>query len=1611
MGTKVMPKKNWSASSLAAFFRQGRPVTNRTASLCGLPSFNQKNEFRKNEFKDGARFVSLLIITVAALFLPFAGVAHAQSSRVEQAVVEKARSLESRGLMDLAAQTWQQVLLSQPDNTEALAGLARAAKRRGMDAEAARYVQRLRQINPKDPQIAAIESMVSSKVQDARLAQAEALAAAHDYAGAMQAYRQLYGEHPPDDVALAYYETEAATETGRSQAIAGLRALAKLHPGERRYQATLGRVLTYNPKTRAEGEALLQQLPQEAGAQTALRQALLWDAQNPASAGAIHHYLNLHPDAELAQHMQETETRQMQQPKSPAVNPAEQAAYAALQGNNVDGAESGFTALLEKEPNNPRALAGIGFVHMKQGKFDQAVTDFEAALHHGSKDGAVKSALDTARFWHTMAEAGKALEQNQLDLAAQRYRDATAQRPASPEALAGLAGTLLRGQQDTEAEQIYARWVKLQPNSAPAWRGLFVTQAQAGQPQLALSTSKRFPTAVQETLQADPEYLLNLAAAYRTTGDEAKASQTLEQALKLPFPEGGRNMKAELRMQYAAVLAAAGREQQAAELYGQVVAEQPGNYAAWQGLILSQHMAHDDAGAVASVERMPPEAAAAGHRDSGFLSLVAAAYQQQGRNEEAQRLLEEAEAVLAQQGSKPSADLELQMAAIERQRNHPQAAVAIYRRVIATDPERVTAWNDLLSTLHQSGDDAQALAEVVRIPAQIQSELSRNDDYLLTLSAIYSAGGHSRWALATLVRLRALYTAQHTTPPAEVEIQTSWLLFSAGDERDLYSTLMRLGARDDLTDGQRSQIQNIWAAWSVRRATQAANAGNTRRSLLILNTARDALGGNAEVSRALAGGYLAAGDAPSALGIYQSLDLTSAADYQGAIGAALAANNLKLAENWLRQALELYPRDARVLGLAARFEQARGDNGRARDFWKASLAASPNTGAAARLAQTLRTPVAGSRERGPLQPADQLASLLGAQSGEARPINVLPGGSETESGMVADPAPEPYLEAVPKAASGSSPSPAGGRGERLSDYRPLAEESQSSFDALPTGGEPSFQAASAPPPISPDYPPTAVPKRRRLLKDRNIDVPVLQAAPDDAPRPEVSRAAADDRLQAAADALASAGGGQSGATPPLQLVTHGLDADADSSKVISSKPGAGGKLTIHYASAGQANPSPALGGAPRLQETQQQQVPQTPGLTDQQLLDSQLPPLRGNYVPARPTLNAHQEALQQIEAIDGGLSPWVGGTGDVHHRSGTAGYDQLTALEAPFETSTLLGTDARLTVITTPVFLDAGVADGTSTLSLGTLPVGTIPPQQYADGVASELQLTAVNFAARVGQTPYGFLVKNITGGVRWRPAGGPITFVFSRDGSKETQLAYSGLRDPGSATATFDGNIWGGIVVNAGNVQVAHGSALSGFYAGVGGQYITGQHVLTNTRFHGNAGAYWRVLTLPSLGTLVLGADFFGMHYAHNLRYFTYGQGGYFSPEAYFLAGMPLSWAGHYGPNLHYNVRGSIGVQSFQEDSEPYYPLDPGLQAAAGNPLEPVHASVGANYDLQTEIAYRVQDHWYVGGFLDFNNTRDYVSQSGGFFVRYLFRPQPESEGGPIGVFPRDGFRPVMVP
>jgi hypothetical protein len=441
------------------------------------------------------------------------------------------------------------------------------------------------------------------------------------------------------------------------------------------------------------------------------------------------------------------------------------------------------------------------------------------------------------------------------------------------------------------------------------------------------------------------------------------------------------------------------------------------------------------------------------------------------------------------------------------------------------------------------------------------------------------------------------------------------------------------------------------------------------------------------------------------------------------------------------------------------------------------------------------------------------------------------------------------------------------------------------------------------------------------------------------------------------------------------------------------------------------------------------------GLTDEELQQRNLPPLRGPWVRIQRQPNPispREEAEMQLRSIESGYSPWLGGNGILNYRSGSLGYDHLSALEAPFEVSMPLGLNVRLTIVAKPVFLDSGQADGTSTITvqesttagsslvaipqpIGTLTTTatTLPPQQNAAGVGGEVQMAFPHLAIAGGYTPEGFLVATFTGRFYWKPANGPFTLNFSRDLVRDTQLSYSGLRDPSGDTLGTLGQIWGGVVANQGTVQFAHGDAESGFYLGLGGQYLTGYTVQTNNRMDGSGGAYWRVKTAPEYGNLSIGANFFGMHYEHNEDAFTHGMGGYFSPQYYFLANVPFTWVGHYGTRWHYNILGSLGVQAFQEDMAPLWPLavDKALETAMSNAMLPAKTSVGANYDVRSQVAYQIGPHWFAEGFVGANNSRNYSAVTAGFSIHYMFRSQPSTATTPTGIFPVEGVRPFAVP
>lgn len=1410
-----------------------------------------------------------------------------------QSLLDRAQTFETRGRVDMAAQIWQQVLLVDPNNTEAIAGLARSAKLSGNPALATIYLNRLKAINPNDPNIARIQS----------------------------------GAPPVNQT-------------------------------------------------------------------TSRPQAATYSAQNPA--------VRTQPNA-----------------PHPSQTQQEHAAYNALNEKNLLEAEQRFQAILTKDPQNPSALAGMGYVRLQQSDFGEAIRLLEQAKQSGARDSTLDSALESAHFYQAMNQGSNALNQNDLTTAEQQYRAALAIRQSSSEALEGLGSTLLKAQQPQAAIALFQRNIAVKPSSPAAWRGLFLAQYGAGYVTDALQTDRSMPPTVHTQLMRDPDYLRALASAYSTAGRDADAQRILQTALDLPFPAGARGLQTETQLQYASLLLQTNRLVQAAGLYKQILATDHANTAAWQGLIRVQHAMKEDRQALQSLQAIPPSAYEAAMRDSGFQVTVASIYQSQNKLDIAQDILEKTLAQQTVAGQKPSTAMQLELADICLARNDTQRAFTIYRAVLSENNNRPDAWSGLLATLHVSGRNQEALAQIQQIPLPVRQQLENDVNYLQTVGAIYTSLNQPREALVFINRLKQRYAAERTAAPAEIDIQDAWLLFNSGSDAGLYRQLMLLGGRQDLTDEQRRSVQIVWTNWAVRSANQSAANGDPKRSLAILNAAALAFPDNPGVLRALASGYAHTGLPKQAVLIFKSQDMTAAtiSDYKAAVSAALAAGDVKIAESWLRYGLEQYPKDAAILTLAAKFEQARGNSTRAADYYRASLAALPPRDPAAELAAELSQPQPVIRLPSPNHPQD-LATLLSTVDPTVPPYPPSYTNPDSETLLLT----QGNANVVPPYMA-NPPQPGSATGTTLGNYTPDAAP-QISTSSPPPATRPQQDAFG---PYVPYMPPQTgnnapspepgpdtlrsasyVPNARtgRSMEGQS------NSPTDNAPSKQTTRYASQQQHSQ------PSGGryGQQYTQPrptPRTAITPTPQPPASEPAISPSEPLT--LLQLNYPSATQPlNPSGHSTTS----------APATPP-TDAALVAKNLPPLRGSYDPNAPValtplLSQRQKVEFDLSALEASYSGWIGGTGNARYRSGTPGLDRLTDVESPFEASAVLGKTVRATVVALPVFLNSGTIDTASFQNslpsipiLGTLPANApvTPPQQFVNGIGGELQLSTPNISLAAGYTPYEFLVANITGSAKWRPAGGPVTLFGNRDSVKDTQLSYAGLRDPGSATPTFPGNIWGGVISTGGGIRLDFGSTKSNFYISGDAANLTGFHVLENRKYEGQMGARFQVIHWPGHGNLNIGANFAGMHYQYNERGMTYGQGGYFSPNFYFRAVVPITYNGYYKTVFHYTIIGGVGVQTFQQDKAPFYPLDPSLQLASGNAQTPTTSNTSLNYEFSTEEAYRASNHMYLGAFLSASNTNNYNDVSGGFFLRYLFKTQFPTDDYPTGLFPLTGFRPLRIP
>jgi cellulose synthase operon protein C len=411
----------------------------------------------------------------------------------------------------------------------------------------------------------------------------------------------------------------------------------------------------------------------------------------------------------------------------------------------------------------------------------------------------------------------------------------------------------------------------------------------------------------------------------------------------------------------------------------------------------------------------------------------------------------------------------------------------------------------------------------------------------------------------------------------------------------------------------------------------------------------------------------------------------------------------------------------------------------------------------------------------------------------------------------------------------------------------------------------------------------------------------------------------------------------------------------------------------------------------------------SPGMPGLQFAQAQLP--NQTAQPPDPLLN---EITRQLAEVREEAAPRINPALGMRVRSGDGGIDKLNESHAGAEGSIAMpGVGGRLTARVSAVSLDTGdlspqlgamrrYGGFASTLPA---PSGTLSSQQAAQagstgssqsGVALGVAYARPGFTVDIGTTPMGFLQENYVGGIEIAPEIGDgvrLRLTAERRAMTDTLLSWGGRRDPVTST------IWGGVVRTGGRAQIEFSSGETNFY--IAGGYFTfaGDGVAENSRMEAGAGFQTPLWRGPN-EELVTGLDLVYFAYDKNLRFFTLGHGGYFSPQSFMSANVPLDYRGRSG-DFSYRVGATIGLTTFTEDRTPVFANDAARQgalasaAAADSSINAFYAGqtkTGLTGGLRGDIEYMLTPQLRIGGALRFDQAADWSETRGLVYARYRF-------------------------
>lgn len=351
------------------------------------------------------------------------------------------------------------------------------------------------------------------------------------------------------------------------------------------------------------------------------------------------------------------------------------------------------------------------------------------------------------------------------------------------------------------------------------------------------------------------------------------------------------------------------------------------------------------------------------------------------------------------------------------------------------------------------------------------------------------------------------------------------------------------------------------------------------------------------------------------------------------------------------------------------------------------------------------------------------------------------------------------------------------------------------------------------------------------------------------------------------------------------------------------------------------------------------------------------------------------------------------------NKPGDDGISSFSDLELPIEWRQPINYDGQLFVHVDPAhisagtlptgFDQAGLFGKVQALNAGApLPASVRQSQSGADlGVGYQND----DWCLDIGTTPLGFLVQDIVGGVKYDGKIGEIGYSVdvSRRPVTSSFLSYAGARDP------ITGQVWGGVRSNGADLNISRYEHDWDASATIGFHRLDGRNVPGNNYFAARVSGGLNLINQDDV-QISAGLSATQWNYSKDLSHYTFGQGGYYSPQSYTSVGLPLEWTGRVG-RWSYQLKGSVSYSWSRSDDSPFYPSDPALQAlAVGSPLpsgysSPVYgggSGSGIGYALKAAMEYQINSDYFIGSNIDLDRSAYYAPNFFNLYVRRVFAP-----------------------